>query len=330
MSRFPTLSARTRARALFRVMARIRAFEETVEAAAARNEIRGPVHLSIGQEAVAAGVCLNLARRDLITSTHRGHGHALAKGADVERMMAELFGRARGLCGGKGGSMHVADFSVGMLGANGVVADGVPIAAGAAHALKLKKSKAVVACFFGDGAINRGPLLEGMNWAKVFALPVLFVCEDNGYSATTRTGSMTAGAGVMARSRALDIPGLSVDGNDAEAVDRAARRLLAEVRAGKGPRLLHARTTRVKGHIVQDQGAYRAATDAKKNRARDPMIRLGRRLVALGLAPAAVEADAAHARAEMARAAQKAQAAPRPKRADAFTDVQDAGDGQWL
>ena len=152
--------------------------------------MRGPLHLSIGQEAVAAGVCAHLEREDLLTSTHRGHGHTLAKGGDMRRMMAELFGRADGSNGGKGGSMHIADFSVGMLGANGVVTAGLPIACGAAQALKLQGRPHLVACFFGDGAINRGPFLEALNWAAVYRLPVLFVCEDNRYSATTTTTSV--------------------------------------------------------------------------------------------------------------------------------------------
>src|SRR5690348_9997704 len=170
---------------LYRTMARIRAFEETALEAHKAGEIPGPLHVSIGQEAVAAGVCVNLRTDDRITSNHRGHGHAIAKGADPKRMMLELYGREGGYCRGKGGSMHIADFSVGMLGANGVVAGGIPIAVGAAHAQKLLARDAITVCFFGDGAINRGPFLESLNWARVYGLPVLFVCEDNRWSATT-------------------------------------------------------------------------------------------------------------------------------------------------
>ncbi|MBP8054021.1 MAG: thiamine pyrophosphate-dependent dehydrogenase E1 component subunit alpha, partial [Burkholderiaceae bacterium] len=178
-------------------MVRIRAFENAAErasqggvsaygkAADGSAKVRGPLHLSTGQEAVAAGVCAHLRHHDYLTSTHRGHGHTLAKGADVQRMMCELFGKSNGTNGGKGGSMHIADFSVGMLGANGVVAAGLPIAVGAAHAQKLQQREGITVCFFGDGAINRGPFLEALNWARVYALPVLFVCEDNRWSATT-------------------------------------------------------------------------------------------------------------------------------------------------
>ena len=180
---------------LYRTMARIRAFEETALEAHKAGEIPGPLHVSIGQEAVAAGICVNLRIDDRITSNHRGHGHAIAKGAEPKRMMAELYGRASGYCRGKGGSMHIADFSVGMLGANGVVAGGIPIAVGAAQGLKMQKSDAIVTCMFGDGAVNRGPFLEGLNWAVLYKLPVLFVCEDNGVAAFTRAESVTAGPG---------------------------------------------------------------------------------------------------------------------------------------
>ena len=230
---------------LYDTMARIRAFELAAEVASQGGvqvlgaklndsaKVRGPLHLSIGQEAVAVGVCAHLERQDLLTSTHRGHGHTLAKGADMRRMMAELFGRADGFNGGKGGSMHIADFSVGMLGANGVVAAGLPIACGAAHALKLQGMPHVVACFFGDGATNRGPFLEALNWAAVYELPVLFVCEDNRYSATTSTRTLSAGPGALARAQSLGVPGEAVDGNDVAAVYRASARLLAEVQIGR-------------------------------------------------------------------------------------------------
>src|SRR5450432_555040 len=255
---------------LYRVMARIRAFENAAEiasqggvaawgldASAKPARVRGPLHLSTGQEAVAAGVCAHLARTDLLTSTHRGHGHTLAKGANVQAMMCELFGRATGTNKGKGGSMHIADFSVGMLGANGVVAAGIPIAVGAAHALKIKSRGDIAVCFFGDGAVNRGPFLEGLNWAGVYRLPVLFVCEDNRISATTPTGPMTGGAGASVRAEAIGVPAAKVDGNDVEAVCDAAACLVAEVRAGAGPRFLHAVTYRFKGHVSVDPGAYR-------------------------------------------------------------------------
>ena len=259
-------------------MARIRAFENAAEIASQGGVqawglstsakpalVRGPLHLSTGQEAVATGVCANLTREDLLTSTHRGHGHTLAKGADVKRMMAELFGRATGTNKGKGGSMHIADFGVGMLGANGVVAAGMPIAVGAAHALKIRGRQEIVACFFGDGAVNRGPFIEALNWAVVYHLPVLFVCEDNRISATTPTGPMTGGPGASFRAESIGVPALKVDGNDVEAVDAAAARLVAEVRGGAGPRFLHAVTYRFKGHVSVDPGAYRDQAEVARS-----------------------------------------------------------------
>src|SRR5687767_3982696 len=176
--------AAARLLAHYRTMARIRAFENAAERLYNEKRIPGFVHLSTGQEAIPAGVCANLDPADQITSTHRGHGHTIAKGGNIRAMMLELFGRAGGYCQGKGGSMHIADFSIGMLGANGVVAAGMPIAVGAAHAIRIRGEARMVACFFGDGAVNRGPFLEGLNWAKIHALPLLFVCEDNRWSAT--------------------------------------------------------------------------------------------------------------------------------------------------
>jgi pyruvate dehydrogenase E1 component alpha subunit len=321
-------------------MARIRAFEDAAEAAsqggvqvwgleasAIPAKVRGPLHLSTGQEAVPAGVCINLRRDDLLTSTHRGHGHTLAKGADMARMMCELFGRATGCNGGKGGSMHIADFSVGMLGANGVVAAGIPIATGAAQALKLKGSDAIVACFFGDGAINRGPFLEGLNWAQVYKLPVLFVCEDNRIAATTRTASMTAGPGAAARARAFGIEAREVDGNDVEAVDRCAAELIAFVRAGR-PALLHAITYRIKGHVSVDPGAYRDADEVERARQDDPLLRVRALLAAAGEA-AAIEQIDTEVKREIAHALATAEAAPWPAPEAAFEDVISTGAGRW-
>jgi len=332
----------TRLRELYTLMRRIRAFEDAAEQAslggvaawglAASDKparVRGPLHLSTGQEAVAAGVCLNLQRADLLTSTHRGHGHTLAKGADTTRMMCELFGRASGTNKGKGGSMHIADFSVGMLGTNGVVAAGIPIATGAAHALKLRGLPHIVACFFGDGAANRGPFLEGLNWAQVYRLPVLFVCEDNRISATTPTAPMTAGPGVSARAEALAIPAVQVDGNDAEAVDAAAAELVAQVRAGSGPRLLHAVTYRVKGHVSVDPGTYRDPAEVAAAQTRDPLLLLRQRLLARGEAATAIDAIDQAAQAEIDEAMRVAEAAPWPEASAAYDDIMNSGAGVW-
>jgi len=330
-----------RALALYRTMARIRAFENAAEIASQGGvsaygqqatgsvRVRGPLHLSTGQEAVPAGVCIHLKPTDYLTSTHRGHGHTLAKGADLGRMMAELFGKATGFNGGKGGSMHIADFSVGMLGANGVVAAGLPIAVGAAHAQKVQKKDAITVCFFGDGAINRGPFLESLNWAQVYGLPVLFVCEDNRWSATTASGPMTAGDGASARAEALGIAATQVDGNDVFAVHAAAAGLVDAVRSGSGPRLLHALTYRVKGHVSVDPAAYRDPAELAAALETDPIARARAACLRAGIAAAALDAADADAHAEVEAALAAAAAAPWPDAAAAFTDVQTTGAGQW-
>ncbi len=327
--------------ALYRTMVRIRAFENAAEVAsqggvsaygqqaAAAVRVRGPLHLSTGQEAVPAGVCAHLTKADYLTSTHRGHGHTLAKGADLTRMMCELFGKAPGCNGGKGGSMHIADFSVGMLGANGVVAAGLPIAVGAAHAQKLQQKDAITVCFFGDGAINRGPFLESLNWARVFQLPVLFVCEDNRWSATTASGPMTAGDGASARAEALGIAAVQVDGNDVFAVDEMAKALAAEVRSGAGPRFLHALTYRVKGHVSVDPAAYRDPAELAAALETDPIAGARAQLLARGVASEALASIENAASNEVEAALQAADAAPWPEPAAAFTDVQTTGAGQW-
>ena len=327
---------------LYATMARIRAFENAAEVASQGGVqawglsasstpalVRGPLHLSTGQEAVAAGVCVNLLRADLLTSTHRGHGHTLAKGADVNRMMCEIFGRVGGTNHGKGGSMHIADFSVGMLGANGVVAAGIPIAVGAAHALKLRNKPNIVACFFGDGAVNRGPFLEGLNWAGVYGLPVLFVCEDNQISATTPTAPITAGDGPSARAQSMGIRCAKVDGNDVAAVDQAAGELAAWVRAGNGPAFLHAVTYRFKGHVSIDPGTYRDADEVEAALKSDPLVLARESMIAGGVAAASLDMIDAAAKAEIDTALAVAGSAPWPQAQDAYEDIMNSGAGVW-
>lgn len=320
----PNLDA-TRLSERRRMMLRIRAFETCAIRAADEKLVLGAIHPSVGQEAVAAGVCAPLRRDDLLLSTHRGHGHTLAKGADATAMMRELFGRAGGVCGGKGGSMHIADFSVGMLGANGVVGANINIAAGAAHGVKLRGEDRIVVCIFGDGAINRGPFLEGLNWAATFRLPILFVCEDNGYASTTLSADVTAGTGAAARAEALGVRSESVDGNDVLATEDATTRLTAAIRDGAGPRLLVARTYRLLGHTSVDKAAYRPAGEADAKWADDPIRRATDLLAAAGVAAADLDADAAAADAEMQAAFEDAKAAPWPPVAAAYADVQDIG-----
>jgi pyruvate dehydrogenase E1 component alpha subunit len=312
-----------------RMMARIRCFEEAAEAGQSSGAIRGAVHLSVGQEAVAAGICANLLREDYLVSTHRGHGHSIAKGADLIGMLAELFGRDGGICRGKGGSMHIADFSVGMLGSNGVVAAGIPIAVGAAHATKMRNGTAVTVCFFGDGAVNRGPFLEGLNWARIFDLPILFVCEDNAFAATTRTRTMTGGAGAGARSEAIGIPAYEVDGNDVGAVDAVAGEAIQRIRAGAGPQFIHARTYRLKGHTAHDAAPYRPAEEVAEQRLRDPLALCRAALLAHGTSADRIARIESEAQAEISAALEIVNARGLPDPSQAWEDVQDIGAATW-
>jgi pyruvate dehydrogenase E1 component alpha subunit len=312
---------------MLRTMHVIREFDETAGRASYAGQVRGSVHQYVGQEAIAVGVCANLRATDYISSNHRGHGHSIAKGADPIGMMKELFGKADGTCGGKGGSMHIADFSIGMLGANGVVADGATIAVGAAQAIKVMKQDRIAVAFFGDGAINRGPLMESFNWAKIYKLPMLFVCEHNGYAATTRTADVTAGEGFPARAASFGIEGEIVDGNDLLAVDAAAERLVARLRSGGGPGYLFAKTYRHHPHNTRDSGNYRtkAEVDGWKTKDKDPIARATAWLLTQGVAQADIAAIEAEAKALMEGALAAAIASPLPHVSATYTDVQDIG-----
>lgn len=311
--------------AQYRAMRRIRAFEDQAEKAMRDGLVKGAVHSSVGQEAIAVGVCSNLRRKDQIATNHRGHGHSLAKGVDARAMMLELFGKAGGSCGGKGGSMHIADFSAGMLGANGVVAAGMPIAVGAAHGAKIKGDDTVVCVFFGDGATNRGPFLESLNWAMVFKLPVLFVCENNGFASTTRTSAVTAGPGPVARAQSVGMAAQTVDGNDVVAVDDLVGEAVRKIRAGEGPFFVEARTYRLRGHTAADAAPYRPASEVEERWKQDPIARCAETLLRLGVPASELKAIDDAAEAEMAEAVEAAKAAPWPEPSTAFADVQDVG-----
>jgi pyruvate dehydrogenase E1 component alpha subunit len=245
-------------------MVKIRKFEETVEKYFLDGQIPGFVHLYIGEEAIATGVCANLTNEDYIQSTHRGHGHTIAKGADVNRAMAEIFGRKTGFCKGKGGSMHIADFSVGMLGANGVVGGGFNIATGAALAIKKQKRDNVSVVFFGDGASNRGTFHEALNMASVWKLPVIFVCENNQWASTTPYRTTTSVEDISARAAGYSVASKIVDGNDVFDVYEGFQEALKHVKAGKGPFFLEAKTYRIKGHFVGDPEMYRTKEEVQK------------------------------------------------------------------
>ncbi len=310
---------------LFKTMCLIREFEEAAHQAFLDGHAAGSIHQSIGQEAVATGVCANLRPSDMIHSNHRGHGHAIAKGAGVEAMMKELMGKVGGTSGGKGGSMHIADFSVGMLGANGILADGVTMGVGAAQAVKIMGEDKIVGVFVGDGTTNRGPFYEGLNWAKVYHLPVLIICEDNMYASSTMTKVITAGGGPAVRARAFDIPAVTVDGNDLHEVDRTAAELVGKIRSGEGPQFLHAKTYRIKGHISRDALSYRAKGETEEYWKGEPIARAEQWLKAQGVAAGDLDAARAAAKKRIADAYAAAVAAPFPDSKLAFADVQDDG-----
>lgn len=264
---------------MYRKMLEIRCFEEKVYDLYGRNLVPGTIHLYAGQEAVAVGVCTNLGRDDYITSTHRGHGHCIAKGARLDKIMAEILGKKTGYCKGKGGSMHIADFNVGMLGATAVVGAGIPIAAGAGLSIKLRRTTQVVACFFGEGASNQGTFHEGVNMASTWALPVLFVCENNLYAMGTRQSRVMNIANVADRAAAYGIPGKAVDGNDVLAVYEVTREAVGRARRGEGPTLIECKTYRQKGHSRFDPATYRPDDEVKRWLEKDPIQRLKTRLL---------------------------------------------------
>jgi pyruvate dehydrogenase E1 component alpha subunit len=244
-------------REVLRKMYLIRRFEEGAEDSYTRGLIHGTMHLSIGQEASAMGICMPLTADDQITSTHRGHGHCIAKGADVKRMFAEFFGKTTGYCKGRGGSMHIADVSMGNLGANGIVAGGIPIAVGAALSAKRLKTGKVVVSFFGDGANNEGAFHEALNMASIWKLPVIFVCENNGYGMSTSTARSTAVKNIADRAAAYSMPGVIVNGNIFSEVAEASHAAVERARAGEGPTLIESKTYRYRGHSKSDRNRYR-------------------------------------------------------------------------
>ncbi|MEI6716925.1 MAG: thiamine pyrophosphate-dependent dehydrogenase E1 component subunit alpha [Betaproteobacteria bacterium] len=319
----------TAVRAMLLCMHRIRQFEEAAGLALKDGHVRGSVHQYSGEEAIATGICHHLLEQDFVSSYHRGHGHAIAKGVSPARMMCELFGRAGGTSGGKGGSMHIADFSKGMLGANGVVPDGVTIAVGAAHAIKMQKRPEIVVAFFGDGAMNRGPLFEAFNWAKLFNLPVLFVCEDNGYSVTLKTKDFTAGPPFIERAKSFGIPTYSINGNDVVTVANMAGPLIDAIRQGSGPQFLHATTYRWYGHLAHDKGLYRDPAEVLAAKEDDCIRHAEAWLLQHGANAQELTSLAKQADEEIQYAVKDALVAPFPDASTAWQDVQDIGSPSW-
>jgi len=307
---------------MYSQMLTIRFFEEKVFELYGQNLVPGTIHLYAGEEAVAVGVCANLRRDDYITSTHRGHGHCIAKGAQLDKTMAEILGRKTGYCKGKGGSMHIADFSIGMLGATAVVGAGIPIAAGAGLSIKLKGTDQVAACFFGDGASNQGTFHEGINLAAVWHLPVVFVCENNLYAMGTRQSNVMLVENVADRASSYGIPGVTVDGNDVLAVYEAAHVAVERARRGEGPTLLECKTYRLKGHSRYDPAAYRPKDEVEAWLKKDAIARFQERLLEKSiLNDAEVCRMVQQAKNEVEKATKFALDSPFPEAREAVHDV---------
>ncbi|MFI7480877.1 thiamine pyrophosphate-dependent dehydrogenase E1 component subunit alpha [Kocuria sp. M1R5S2] len=303
-------------------MWRIRRFEEAVDDLFGRGLMHGTMHLSIGQEAVPAGACLALTREDYITSTHRGHGHCIAKGASIERMMAELLAKETGYCKGRGGSMHIADPETGNLGANGIVAGGVPIATGAALAARMKGTDQVAVCFHGDGAMGEGAWHEGVVLANMWQLPVVFICENNKYGMSMSSEQAFRLEKLSDRALGYGIPGVTVDGNDVQAVHDAVQTAVARARAGEGPTFIEALTYRWKGHSKSDKNLYRTREEIQEWQGRDPILAFEKEVVEHGtLDEDQLEEVRTAVRDELRAAVRTANAAPESSADDLLSAV---------
>ena len=307
----------------YQVMRTIRAFEERLHVEFATGEIPGFVHLYAGEEASAAGVMAHLGDDDCIASNHRGHGHCIAKGVDVYGMMAEIYGKKTGVCQGKGGSMHIADFEKGMLGANGIVGAGAPLVVGAALAARLKGTDSVAVVFFGDGGSNEGAVFEAMNMASVWNLPCLFIAENNGYAEATASNWSVACDHIADRAAGFGMPGVTVDGFDFFAVHEAAGAAVERARAGEGPSLIEVKLTRYYGHFEGDAQTYRAPDEVKHFREnQDCLMQFRERTTRAGLLTVE-QLDQIDKEVEMLieNAVYKAKSDPKPCAADLLTDV---------
>lgn len=307
---------------MYRIMIRIRRFEERVSQEFAAGNIPGSVHVYIGEEAVATGAIARLRTDDYIMSTHRGHGHLIAKGGQTHRMMAELFAKKTGYCQGKGGSMHIADLDIGMLGAAGIVGSGIPIATGAGLSARLRGTDQVTICFFGDGASNIGRFHEGINLAAVWKLPVIFVCENNLWAVSVPTSTSLAIDDIADRGVGYGIPGVVVDGQDAMAVYDTVGEAVARARKGEGPTLIEAKTYRYRGHFEGDAGTYRPKEEIEKWMARDPVKIFQEQLInTKGLTVKQAEEIDREILAEIDKAVQFAKESPFPEPEEALKNV---------
>ncbi len=307
---------------MYTTMVKIRTFENRVAEIFADGKIPGFVHLYVGEEAVATGVCANLTDKDYITSTHRGHGHLIAKGGDLKLMMAELFGKKTGYCKGKGGSMHIADLDLGIMGANGIVGGGPPLAAGAALTCQYKGTDSVAVCFFGDGASNQGTTHEAMNLAACWKLPVVFVTENNMYGISSCTLKSMCVPNVADRAAGYGIPGVVVDGNDVVAVCEATAEGIALARQGRGPSLIECKTYRHRGHFEGDPCVYRENAELDEWKEKDPIPRLERKLLEMELlTESKIEEIKEALKNDLAAAEQFAEESPFPEVSELMEDV---------
>ncbi|MCR4441848.1 MAG: thiamine pyrophosphate-dependent dehydrogenase E1 component subunit alpha [Peptococcaceae bacterium] len=313
----------------YREMLRIRLFEMKAAELFSRALLAGNIHTCVGQEAVAVGACQALRPGDYITATHRGHGHCLAKGGDSRKMMAELFGKSAGYCRGKGGSMHIADVSLGILGANGIVGAGLPIAAGSALASKIMGKDEVTLAFFGDGASNTGNFHESLNMASAWNLPVIYLCENNRYGVSVCIERVTRVSNLAERAKAYGIPGVTIDGNDVFAVHEAVAEAARRARGGEGPTLIEAVTYRHRGHYEGDPQVYKPKEEIQEWKERDPVAGLKRKILEEGLAGdeelGAIENEL---RLEIEEAVEFAMDSPYPDAAQVTADVY-SKDNEW-
>jgi TPP-dependent pyruvate/acetoin dehydrogenase alpha subunit len=314
---------------MYQRMVTIRAFEEKAIELFKAAELPGFLHSQIGQEAVPVGACAALRDDDYVTSTHRGHGDVIAKGARLDRMMAELYAKETGYCRGKGGSMHIADFSLGIMGANGIVGGSIPIATGIGVSIQMRRTDQVAVCFFGDGGSNEGSFHESLNMASTWNLPVIYVCQNNQYAESTPKRTHQKIADIAVRATAYDMPGVTVDGNDVVAVYEVVQAAVDRARAGGGPSLIDAKTYRRLGHYVGDAAVYRPKEELEYWEARDPIETCRRHLLETGLSTS-TEARAIEdaARAAVEDAVVHARQAPSPAPDEALEDVYSGWDWQ--
>jgi len=305
----------------YRQMLVIRKFEEAIRSLYQAGKIRGSFHPCVGQEATAVGGCWAIRQDDYMTCTYRGHGQAIAKGLSVRAAMAEMLGKVTGCSKGKGGSMHFTDPSVGLLGANAIVAAGIPHAAGAALVSQLQKKDNVALAFFGEGAVNQGVFLETLNIASIWKLPLILVCENNLYSEMTPSHETTSNVETYKRAAAFGLESMQIDGNDVEAIYNAVEQAAARARSGGGPTYIEAMTYRLWGHMMGDPEIYRTKQEVAQARENEPILRLGRRLLELGCKEADLAGFDGEAESIIIDAVQFAESSPLPEPADAFTDV---------